>query len=483
VEPLTNYFVGRLKRDFMSGNLVLGGIATSVMRREEPEFRTRLASHAELFGGDFRYTWAKRTYSLMGQLAISNLDGDRAVITTRQRSSARYFQRPDRSTGSDGLFTNRLDTMATAMRGGGAYLRLGKDVGNWLWEGMVNVRTPGFETNDYSFQTTADYVYANANLVRNVTRPGRWYRSIWTSIGAQTQRNWDGDVTDVQLPVFFRTQTPQYWFVNTFVIWKPELADDRLLRGGPVVRKPGTMFWNANLSTDSRKQHTGNLNVSYGTSTRGGWHSNLSASGELRPASSVRVSLGPSWSSSRQQFQYVQAVSDPTATEFYGRRYVMSALRQKSLGLDTRLNVTFSPTMTLQLYAQPFLASGEYFDFKEFDRPRGGNWSVYGQDRGTISRNTTTDGAVSYTVDPDGASGSAAPFTIQNPDFNFRSLRGNAVFRWEYLPGSTLYLAWTHSRSASAPFGDFDIGRDSDALLATRPNNIFLVKATWWLAR
>jgi hypothetical protein len=87
-----------------------------------------------------------------------------------------------------------------------------------------------------------------------------------------------------------------------------------------------------------------------------------------------------------------------------------------------------------------------------------------------------------YTVDPDGA-GAAAPFTIANPDFNFRSLRGNAVFRWEYMPGSTLYLAWAHSRSASEAIGDFDFGRDRDALLASKPDNIFLVKASWWLTR
>jgi hypothetical protein len=162
-------------------------------------------------------------------------------------------------------------------------------------------------------------------------------------------------------------------------------------------------------------------------------------------------------------------------------RYVLSALRQKSLGLDTRLNITFSPTMTLQLYAQPFISSGEYFDFKEFKAPRGNAWSVYGTDRGTIGRSGTGSSLV-YTIDPDG-SGAATPFTIANPDFNFRSLRGNAVFRWEYLPGSTLYFAWTHSRSAQETVGDFDFSRDRDALLAAKPDNIFLVKASWWFAR
>jgi hypothetical protein len=382
---------------------------------------------------------------------------------------------------SNGLFTNRFDTTLTALRGGATYMRLGKDAGDWLWEVMTNVRTPGFETNDYSFLTTSDYIYTNANLVRNITKPGRWYRSIWMNVGMQQQTNWDGDRTDLQVPAYFQMQTPQFWFINTFLIWKPELADDRLLRGGPVVRKPGTSYWSMSVNTDSRHKVVGNFGASYSTNTRGGWGSNLYGGADVRPSSNILVSFSPSWSDSHSLLQYVRSVNDPTAAAFYGRRYVMSDLHQRSLGLDTRLNVTFSPTMTLQLYAQPFIASGEYFEFKEFNAPRQNQWSVYGTDRGTIGRSGTGSSLV-YTIDPDG-SGAATPFTIANPDFNFRSLRGNAVFRWEYLPGSTLYFAWTHSRSAQEAVGDFDFSRDRDALLSAKPDNIFLVKASWWFAR
>lgn len=482
VEPLTNYFVGRVKRDLNGGNLVVGGIATSVVRRMSDPFVPRLANHAELLGGDFRLTWARRTYSLAGQYAFTNLSGDPRLVAAKQRSSARYFQRPDRGAMANGLFTNAYDTTLTALRGGGAYMRMAKEAGNWMWEVMTNVRTPGFETNDYSFLTTSDYVYGNANLVRNITKPGRWYRSIWASVGTQAQRNWDGDLTDLQVPLYFQVQTPQFWFVNAFTIWKPELADDRLLRGGPVVRKPGTRFVALNVNSDSRNPVVFNLGASSSTNTRGGWGSSVNIGADVRPSSNVLMSVNPSWNTSRSLLQYVTAVADPTNTAFYGRRHVLATLRQKSLGLDTRVNVTFSPTMTLQLYAQPFISSGAYSEFKEFNAPRQGAWSVYGQDRGTIVTNTAPDGSLRYTVDPD-AGGPAQPFTIENPDFNFRSLRGNAVFRWEYLPGSTLYFAWTHSRSGSAPVGDFDFGRDRDALLATAPDNVFLVKASWWIAR
>jgi len=176
-------------------------------------------------------------------------------------------------------------------------------------------------------------------------------------------------------------------------------------------------------------------------------------------------------------------VADTTASAFYGTRYVMSTLKQRTLGLDTRLNVTFSPTMTLELYMQPFFAAGHYYDFKEYVAPRTDVTATYGRDRGSIVPVLNTAGMISsYTIDPDGP-GPAAPFSVANPDFSEQSLRGNAVFRWEYRPGSVLYVAWTQSRLADSAFGDLEFARDRNALLATKPDNILLVKASWWLPR
>jgi hypothetical protein len=182
--------------------------------------------------------------------------------------------------------------------------------------------------------------------------------------------------------------------------------------------------------------------------------------------------------------QYVTSVGDPTNTLFYGRRYVLSSLVQKTLSLDTRFTMTFSPTSSLELYTQPFIASGAYSAFKEFDRPRYSRKSVYGIDKGSIQATRNVRGEiVGYTIDPD-AAGAAAPFTIDNPDFNVRSLRGNAVYRWEYRPGSTLFFVWTQSRENFAPYdGSFEFDRDRSALFATNPDNIFLVKLNYWLGR
>jgi hypothetical protein len=484
VEPLSNYFVGRVKRDFRGGNLVIGGIATSVVRNLDDAFAARLTRHAELLGSDFLYTWRNRAYSLQGNLAYSSIAGDPRVIAARQRASARYFQRPDRQPGSNSLLSDAYDSTATTLRGAGAYLRLAKDAGNWLWETAFNMRTPGFEANDLAFLTRADYVWYNANVFRWYSKPTKWYRDLAIIGGGQQQMNFDGDLTDRQLHLFLGSTTPQFWHWNTFYIWHPRLWDDRLLRGGPVVERPGTGVVTLDLSTDSRKTVSLQSGSNYSWNDRGGWGQGVFLSASYRPSSTVNVSFGPSWNSSKSLLQYVTAIRDPGATAFYGTRYVLSGLRQKQLALETRASMTFSPTMSFELYAQPLLASGHYFDFKEFDAPRSGEYSIYGRDRGSIAAtiDSSTGVITRYTIDPD-ASGPASPFSIANPDFMLRSLRGSALFRWEFRPGSTLYVAWTHSRASTLAEGDFRFSRDWSGLFDSRPDNIFLVKASWWLPR
>jgi hypothetical protein len=240
---------------------------------------------------------------------------------------------------------------------------------------------------------------------------------------------------------------------------------------------------NAYVQTDNRKPIVLSVGPEVARNVEGGFQTAVNVSARLKPASNVSVSFGPSYRLTTGVQQYVTAFDDATNTAFYGKRYVLSSLTQKTLSLDTRFNMTFTPNSTLELYMQPFIASGDYFNFKEFDAPRQSHKSIYGVDRGTITATKDAQGRdVSYRIDPDGA-GPAAAFTLGNPDFNFRSLRGNAVYRWEYSPGSTLYLVWTQSREGSTSLGDFDFNRDRQALLADHPDNIFLVKLSYWLGR
>ena len=484
VEPLTNYFVGRVKKDLMRGNLVLGGIATSTLRNMEPEFVPRLTRHAELVGTDVRYTFKERNYSLSANFAITNIEGDPVVISARQRNSARYFQRPDRKPHDNGGFlTDELDPTATVMRGAGAYARLGKDAGNWMWETSLNMRTPGFENNDLAFLTRADYLWYNANVFRYWSKPTKWYRDLSIIVGGQQQQNFDGDINDRQFHAFVGTTAPNFWNYSLYYVGRPDLMDERLLRGGPVVQKPSTWAIGSNMGTDARGRVNFNASGEYARNSLGGWGTFISAGITYRPKPNATVSLNPNWNNSRSLLQYVRRTVDPTNDAFYGSRYVLASIDQKQLGLETRLNWTFSPTTSLELYVQPLLASGDYFDYKEYDAPRSLDLSIYGRDKGTITETPSQPGGPTIVeIDPDG-SGPAPSIQFANPDFNFRSLRGNAVFRWEYRPGSVMYVAWAHSRSGNFTQGDFQFRRDFNAMFQNVPDNVFLVKASFWIPR
>ncbi|MDH3292340.1 MAG: carbohydrate binding family 9 domain-containing protein [Gemmatimonadota bacterium] len=480
VEPLTSYVMGRVKQDLFDGNLQIGAIGTSVYRNfDDPALEEFLTAHAEGFGVDGEYWWGDRTYHVLFSSAFTNISGSTDAILRAQQASSRYFQRPDRQHGSNGLFSDRLDSTLTSMRGWGLYSRIAKDAGDWGWETSLNVRSPGFENNDIAFLTRTDFIWMNANLTRSWTVPGTWYRQIFTTLGAQQQYNFDGDLTDRQFHGYFGFQAPFYWNFDAFGIHRPSTLDDRLTRGGPVVKRPGFSFVAAFAATDSRKPVIVGFNPSLGWDADGGRVYELGFDVTFKPASNVSLTLSPSFSQSKNPDQYVTAVDDPTADAFFGRRYVFAELNQKSLSITTRLNVTFTPTMTLELFMQPLISANDFSNFKEFDEPRQLAKSVYGVDLGTI-REEGEGSAYNLFIDPDG-SGPAEEFSVANQDFNFRSLRANLVFRWEYTPGSTLFLVWTHDRNATDPFGNLDLSRDLDALKGAVSDNIFLVKLTYWL--
>ena len=476
VEPPANYFVGRLKRDFLSGNLVVGAIGTSVARSLDTVFAQRMTDHAEMVGTDVLYTFHKKTYSVMSQIALSSVAGDSVAIQRVQRSAARYLQRPDRKPGS-------FDPSATSLRGLAGYFRFAKDAGAWNYEAQVNTRTAGYEVNDIAFQRDADYYWMNANLLRNWTKPTKWYRNLFSILGAQQQYNWDGMLTSRQLHAMVGGRTLNFWNASTFFIHRAATLDDKQLRGGPVSARPANDYIQLGMNSDSRKRVSFGVFPSYSWDSEGGSGYFAHTFADYRPRSNLLLSFAPSYGMSRSSQQFVDVFDDATATAFFGRRYVLAGLDQRTLELRTRLNWTFSPTMTLELFAQPFFASGHFFDFKEFDAPRAIRKSVYGRDRGTLATTVDANGNKRYVIDPD-ASGPAPSFTLGNPDFNFRSLRGNAVYRWEYRPGSTLFVVWTQARQQTATgIGDFDFARDRRELFARHPDNIFLIKVNYWLAK
>lgn len=241
-----------------------------------------------------------------------------------------------------------------------------------------------------------------------------------------------------------------------------------------MARSPASVDASVNVGTDSREALSFNTGGGVHRNTEGGWRRQVSGSVEWRPSPALQLTVGPEMTRSYDVAQYVTTVSDPSEEATFGTRYVFAELNQTTLSVPVRLNWTFTPNLSLQLFAQPFVSSGRYDRFKEFAEPGTFNFHVYGEDRGKIEH-----GEGSYLVDPDGSNGSS--FQFGNPSFNVRSLRGNAVLRWEYLPGSTLYLVWQQQRRSRASISNFSMGRDYGAMLRAPARNEFVVKLTYWL--
>lgn len=480
VEPLTNSFVGRVRREMRGGSLVLGGILTSVNRDlEGPGLASVLPGSAQSAGVDVEYFWGKRTYRLYAGGAASRVAGDSGAIRRLQRSSARYLQRPDREAASNGLFSYAYDPSATDLGGYGAIARLAKQAGNWLWDLNLASVSPGFETNDLGFQQRADWRWVNGTLGRQFTKPTPYYRTLRVMAGGSRYWNYDGDVTDHEVTGTGNVELPNYWDAFLGVRRNFPAVSDQLTRGGPVVGLPGRTWVLFNLGTDARRRLMLRTNFSGLAADDGGSDISAGVDATIRPASHIWFSLGPGFRRTKTTDQYVGSVADTTARMFYGRRYVFARVDQTQLFMTTRASITFTPNLSLELFAQPLLASTDYYGFQEFAAPRRREKLRYGQDIGTITA-TGTGGERRYVIDPDGE-GRARSFTVGNPDFNLRSLRGTGVLRWEWRPGSTAYLAWTQRRSGQVPVGDFDFRRDGDALLSTPADNVLLLKVSYWL--
>jgi len=199
---------------------------------------------------------------------------------------------------------------------------------------------------------------------------------------------------------------------------------------------------------------------------------------EWKPSSRVSLTFSPAYEQSLLGAQYVTTVEDPTAGATYGGRYVFAVVGQRTLSASLRLNWIFKPNLSLELFAQPLIGTGLYSDYKELARPRTYDFNHY-DETGTITTTPGADGSTLYTIDPDGG-GTAPSFSFYSPDFTVASLRGNAVLRWEFRPGSTIFLVWTRTTDQQGYSGEFTPASSLGGLLTGTADNVFAVKFSYW---
>ncbi len=469
VAPLSNYFVARLRRNLAEGRTVLGGMVTGVNRRLGTlplAAGTRASAYSA--GADFRHEWGDRTWAVSGHVAGSRIAGDPEAIAAAQRSSARYYQRPD----ADHL---TFDPTATTLAGYSFSAQLEKQAG-LHWRGSLDLggTSPGFEVNDLGYQRDADRIEAGSSVQYDENRPGEVFREWSVNVRADGNWNQGGDFLGAWVSSELQGELLSYWSGEVGIDHAFSGLDDRLTRGGPLARSVAGNEISMRIDSDSRKAWTVEADVSYGWDEAGGdtWEIDLGLG--VRDASSWNLTLGPALSRERTVAQYLGSVPDPMASRTFGRRYVFAGLEQTTLALEGRLNWTFRPGLTLEAFVQPFVAGAAFDGVRELRAPRTFEFLRYGIDVGTVVR----DGA-DLVIDPDGA-GPAPSFRIEDEDFNERSLKGSAVLRWEWRPGSTLFLVWQHQRSDLARVDDLALGRDLGALFGAPATNVLVVKASYW---
>ena len=469
VEPFSYYGVLRAQKDFNKGQQGFGILATGVSRDLRNEALTGILNSGAFslaFDG-WTFLDGKRNWVIGGWLGGTRVEGSREDILRLQTSSTHYFQRPDAG-------HIEVDPAATSLSGWGGRFALAKQQGKYLFLANVGVLSPGFDPNDLGFQSGGSDII-NISILPGIMwmKPGKVFRQAQLIGGPFRNYDFDGNkIWDGALADFY-AQLLNYWGFDFTIAYNPETVSNRLTRGGPLAVIPFGYQFNLGLFSDNRKAVV--LESFATTYQRPGESYEWSAEAGLRwkPRSNFNLSFGPGYTYEDSQLQWVRKVADPLMTATYGSRYVFGRIKQTVLSSTLRLNWIFTPRLSLQLYLQPFLAVGSYGSFKELARPNAAEYNVYGEGGSTIAR----EGEV-YTVDPDGA-GPAAPFSFWNPDFNVKSLRGTAVLRWEYRPGSLLYLVWTQNRADYAHPGDFQLRRDLGDLLTAPGDNIFLLKFSY----
>lgn len=475
VEPLTNYAVGRINRGFRNGGSTLGMLFTATNRRIDDDVFNFLRTSAYSAGltGQHRFGEGRR-YQLYGFLAASSIHGDTLAMRLAQFAPQRYYQRTD-ATHVD------FDPDMTSMQGLTGRLELGRS-GQRANGGIGGqFRTPGFDVNDVGFQQNSDQRFVYGWFNYNSYQPGPVFRR-W-NVGFNPNAGWDFGGTRLwsQLNTWGNATFNNFWSANFYANNRWAATSTTALRGGPALYSPGGNNYNLGFSTDRRKTVFASASTNgYREHETGVLRWGANAGLTARPSARFDISMHPGLNRHRNAWQYV---STPRTLGTQQPEYIFAELDQTTVSLTTRLNYTFSRDLSLQLYAQPFISAGEYTSFRRVADPRARafdtRFHTFGG--GEISREVTSSGAARYTATVPGANGSTDSVRFNDPDFTIRSLRSNAVLRWEYSPGSTLFLVWSHGRGDRTGTGAFDFSRGVDDLWRLQGTNVLMLKLNYWL--
>jgi len=431
VEPLTNYFVSRFTQDFKEGQTVLGGIFTSTVRDLQGGELNYLHRSAYSGGVDFVHWWKKRTYFVSVNGVFSNVNGSQEAITNTQQSFEHYFQRP-------GASHVEVDTNATSLTGHGGTIKVGRLNQNWKFETGVNWRSPELELNDLGFMSNADEINYFLWTGYRFTKPFSIFRFMQINYNHWSRWDFGGRNLYQAVNSNAHMQFNNFWDFGGGVTYENKDISNNALFGGPALRRSrGLAFWNY-IRTDRRKPVQFNLNVQFARGfdrdePNAVRYQSYSLGMNVQPSNALNLSLSPGYSIQNRK---VQNVTDRTFDN--QTRYIVGSLDQQQLSMTFRLNYSITPDITLQYYGQPFVFRAKYKDFKYITNPLAKN--LY--DRfNNYDANQVQFENDEYFIDEN--RDDVNDYSFGKPDFTFLQFRSNLVARWEYVPGSEVFLVWS----------------------------------------
>ncbi len=472
VEPRTNYLIGRTQKDFNNGNTSFGGIFTA-MNRDLSVDHLQFLNRAAYSGGfDFRHQWQNKTYNLNIKTAVSQIRGSREAIADAQQASQRYYQRPD----ADYV---TLDTTRTSLSGHGGMISVGRG-GNGKLRGSLGMmwRSPGLELNDLGFLRQADRAMQWSWLGYNQNTPFSIFRNLRMNFNQWRGRNFGGETVFAGGNVNGGGQFKNHWRFWTGIGREGSFLSTSELRGGPALKQPGQWNWWYNASSDQRKAFQVGLGGSNSWADQGGSRRhNFRFWLNLRPKNEIQIRINPFYTFRKDDLQYIDTIENSAARD----RFIFGQLNQKTFGITIRLDYSITPDLSVQYYGQPFISAGSYSQFKSITKPRANQYSArfhrFG-DSEVVPEETDGDKELRFLSDPEGP----IDATVGFPDFSFREFRSNLVVRWEYKPGSTVFLVWTQERTGDDDNGRFSATDSFDQLFSDDATNVFLLKVSRWFS-
>jgi hypothetical protein len=437
VEPLTNYAVLRARREFANQSTV-GFMLTGTARRLDGV--TGFLPDAAVTGGvDWDWRLWKR-YAVQGYWVGSTVHGDAPAIDLLQTNTVHAFQRPDADHVEE-------DPTRTSMNGDGGMLSFNKIAGATIrFNSNVGFKSPGLEINDIGFMQRADTRSLNNWLQWKRDTPWRFLRSVRWNLNQWAGWNFGGDRLQNGGNVNAHWVFTNNWATGAGYTVNAANFDDRATRGvGPgAIGVTNHTYWQY-VNSDSRKAVSASVFYNYGADAAGGSWVDWSPSVTYRPTAFLEISTGLDWNHVVNDAQWVENRA--------GGLYVFGHLDQRTVSNNWRVNYTITPQLTVQIYAAPFVSAGDYDRFKALVNGRAPHYA----DR-------------------------YAPIAYDgNPDFNYRSFRTTNVLRWEYKPGSALFVVWQQGREDVFDYGSFQFARDFGGTFNAPARNVFLVKMSYWL--